>query len=150
MRCITIRPPWSLLVADGRKDIENRPRRTKIRGDVLIHSGKRYDKGAEPRIIAACKKLGLAAPTMEEMRNAPRSAIIGVMRIRDCVEKREVARESRAWASGPFCYLLEQSRVFAQPIPWSGQLGFFEVPERVVARALKSAKKKRQRRHSRP
>ena len=47
MRALSIRPPWSLVVADGRKTIENRPRRTNLRERILIHSGITYNEDAD-------------------------------------------------------------------------------------------------------
>lgn len=32
MRALTIRQPWASLIIEGGKDIENRPRATKVRG----------------------------------------------------------------------------------------------------------------------
>lgn len=39
-KAISIKQPWSFLIASGIKDIENRTWKTKFRGRVLIHAGK--------------------------------------------------------------------------------------------------------------
>ncbi len=139
MRCISIRPPWSLVVADGRKTIENRPRPTRVRGPVLIHSSKRYNDDAEAFIRRACKKIGLPVPTLEDLRATPRGAIIGLVDIVECVSLVDVPRAQRAWALGPYCYFLTRARMFKQPIPYKGSLGFFNVPDEIVARAMRTA-----------
>ena len=38
--------------------------------------------------------------------------------------------------SGPFCHIYANARPFAEPIPYRGAQGFFEVPDHVVAEAL--------------
>lgn len=139
MRCLSIRPPWSLVVADGRKLVENRPRRTRIAEDVLIHSSLKYNEGAEKTIRRTCRALRLPVPTVEQLRQTPRGAIIGSMKIVACVRPEDVPRGQRRWASGPWCYVISETKVFREPIPWKGALGFFKVPDKVVARALRRA-----------
>lgn len=47
MKAITIRQPWTSLIAAGVKTIETRPRRTSYRGRIAIHAGKaRPEQGA--------------------------------------------------------------------------------------------------------
>lgn len=41
------------------------------------------------------------------------------------------------WAFGPYCWLIEDSRLFENPILWCGQLGVFDVPDEIVQEALK-------------
>jgi len=43
MKILSIRQPWSYLIAHGIKDIENRDWTTSYRGLVLIHAGKNVD-----------------------------------------------------------------------------------------------------------
>jgi hypothetical protein len=132
-----------MVVADGRKSIENRPRRTNITEEVLIHASLTYNKAAEESIRQTCRNLRLPEPTLEDLRSTPRGAIIGTMTIVACVTPKEVPHRHRRWASGPWCYLISDSKVFHEPIPWKGALGFFNVPDKVVAGALRSAKRGR-------
>lgn len=142
MRCLSIRPPWSLVVADGRKTLENRPRPTQIRGEVLIHSSLRYDVDAEDFIRVACSKMHMAAPSIEALRAAPRGALVGVMTIVDCLTYVEVPPELRPWRMGPYCYVITNARAFPKPIPWRGSLGFFHVPDDAVTLALKASRRR--------
>lgn len=137
MRCLSIRPPWSLVVADGRKTIENRPRRTRLRERILIHSGTTYVPGAEKRIRDACRKLRLPVPSLEELRATPRGAIIGAATIVDCLELDDVPKRQQPWAFGPYCYVLEDAHMFKTPIPYRGMLGFFPVQDEIVRRAIR-------------
>ena len=134
MRCLSLRPPWSLVVADGRKTIENRPRRTNLRERILIHSSLNYKSEVEDTIRAACRKLRLPVPTLEELRATPLGAIIGAVTIVDCVEPEDVPKREQPWVYGPYCYVLEDAQMFKKPIPWRGALGFFHVPDAIVRR----------------
>ncbi len=49
MKVITIKQPWATLIAKGYKEYEFRTWKTKYRGDILIHAGKRIDKKAIER-----------------------------------------------------------------------------------------------------
>lgn len=44
MKALSIRQPWSWLIANDHKDIENRSWPTNFRGCFLIHAGKKIDK----------------------------------------------------------------------------------------------------------
>lgn len=81
-------------------------------------------------------------PKLEELRNTPRGAIIGVMTIADCVEVHQLPKRYRRWASGPYCYIIENAHMFKSPIPWRGSLGFFRVPDTIVARELARARRR--------
>ncbi len=44
MKVITIKQPWASLIINGYKKYEFRTWNTKFRGEILIHSSKKYDK----------------------------------------------------------------------------------------------------------
>lgn len=44
MKALSIRQPWAWLIVNGYKSIENRTWNTRIRGTILIHAGKGFDK----------------------------------------------------------------------------------------------------------
>ena len=104
-RALSIRQPWAHHILHSGKDIENRPRRTNFRGEVLIHASMKAEPG-----------------TLPEMR---RGGIVGIMRIVGCV-----SQSDSPWFHGPFGYVITEAR----PLPFlrcTGQLGFFNVPEGV-------------------
>ncbi len=72
MKVITIKQPWATLIAKGYKEYEFRTWKTKYRGDVLIHAGKKIDKKAMERF----KYLNLEYPV---------GKIIAQATITDCV-----------------------------------------------------------------
>ena len=56
-------------------------------------------------------------------------AIVGEITITDCVDT-----SSSPWFCGPFGFLLSDPLTYDSPIPYRGQLGFFQVEEAKVAR----------------
>ena len=72
MKVITIKQPWATLIAKGYKEYEFRTWKTKYRGDILIHAGKKIDKKAIERF----KYLNLEYPV---------GKIIAQATITDCV-----------------------------------------------------------------
>lgn len=43
MKALTIRQPWAFAIAEGFKTVENRSRRTRYTGPLLIHAGKAFE-----------------------------------------------------------------------------------------------------------
>lgn len=120
MKALTLQQPWASAVFAAepqRKDIENRQRRTSIRGPVAIHAGKSIDTRAQfPE--------GVKLP---ESRHLARGAILGVADLVDVVEK-----HSSAWFTGPVGYVLANPRPLFQPIAISGRNGLWEIPTKIV------------------
>lgn len=108
---ISIRQPWAWAILDAGKDIENRGRRTSIRGPVLIHAAKTYDEGGETFL----RQKGIEAPY-----DLPRGGIVGAVEIVDCVTS-----SKSDWFFGPVGYVL-RNPVGLELIPCRGQVGFFK------------------------
>lgn len=116
MKALSIRQPWAWLIVHGDKDIENRTWRTKFRGPVLIHAGKKIDRVAYDILTDS----GIDLPPIENLETG---GIIGQTEIVDCVNESD-----SPWFSGPpkYGFVLANSR----PVrfrPCKGQLGFFTV-----------------------
>lgn len=47
MKALTVRQPWAWAIIHGGKDVENRTRHTKHRGQLYIHAGLGYSSEAE-------------------------------------------------------------------------------------------------------
>jgi hypothetical protein len=112
MRAISIRQPWVDLILAGEKDIENRSRRTRHRGPLLVHAGKRLDMSAREELEA----LGFLLPD-----DPMTGGIVGVVDIVDVVED----HPSRWAMAGHFHWVLENPR----PLPFvelTGKLGIWE------------------------
>ena len=80
MKVITIKQPFASLIAEGLKEYEFRTWKTKYRGEILIHAGKKKKK-------KAMKKY--------EMYNLeyPTGCIIAKANLTDCIKIDENARE---------------------------------------------------------
>lgn len=79
IRILSIRQPWTWLIAAGHKGIENRTWSTSYRGPVLLHAGVRMDSEPIERIEY---RYGVKIP-----RDLPRGGIVGIAGLCDCVNK---------------------------------------------------------------
>jgi hypothetical protein len=126
VRAITIKQPWASLIIEGGKDIENRTRRTHVRGWVLVHAGQKQDDPAMVRewgIEVDCFTLdnAHALNAVLDRENPYLGGIIGAMHLADCVE-----HHSSPWFGGPFGYVID--RVVKLPfLPCRGMQGWFNV-----------------------
>jgi hypothetical protein len=127
---LSVRQPWPFAIFHGGKDVENRPRRSHHRGPLLIHASASITREEAEDFRDFIQHQGIRGPWCAG-RNAmdlPTGVILGVVDMVDCVE----ASDSRWWM-GPYGYVLANPRPFATPIPAKGALGFWRVPERLLA-----------------
>jgi len=116
MKALTIKQPWAHLIATGQKDIENRSWPTELRGRVFIHTSKTVDN---VDVAHWCLSRGLRAHISCPLAYG---AIIGEVDIVDCV-----TQSTSPWFIGPYGFVLANPRAYDVPIPYRGQLGFFNV-----------------------
>jgi hypothetical protein len=136
--------PWAEAVISGIKPIENRTQQFQFRTPypqrILLHTGIGYDAAAPLTIYRTCKALGVEPPSS----NGPRGALLGIIELTDCLRAIDVPEPERAWAFTPdhplarpgveyWCYRVRVIERFKRPIPYKGKLGFFEVPDDVLA-----------------
>jgi hypothetical protein len=142
MKCLSLFQPWADLVVSGKKIVELRTwawnGRTNgmlmggFRGEFLVH--------ASSKTSSAIRKSG-----------AVTGAIIGKATVVDVVEYVDLedflADKERHLVDSYFSdwhfrrgraagFILRDALQFRKPIPFKGSLGFFEVPETVVKRAV--------------
>ena len=129
MKCLSISQPFADLIISGEKNIELRNWNTNFRGEFLIHA---------PIKIRAkdCKRLKINKKLIT-------GAIVGKATLYD-VKKYNSAKEikidqkfhyaSKDFYNKKFGFVLKNAKSFRIPIPWKGQLGFFEVklPKTVI------------------
>ena len=124
MKTLSIQQPWAWAIVRGFKDIENRTWRTKYRGPLLIHAGKKEDTESVQYVIrqVAFQTADLPGLVLSDyIRHGHRGAIVGHARLVDCVS----AHRSR-WFEGPWGFVLEDAKPL-QPHPYKGRLGLFDV-----------------------
>lgn len=134
MKALSIRAPWwGAILYDG-KGVENRSRRNRFRGPVLVHASAwfRPDDVLRDMWVAQCiaKGASLFPGDLNAMRELG-GHIVGVVTVTDCV------RESPSpWFFGPFGFVLTNPRPLVTPVPCCGALGFFAPPPDVLAAVL--------------
>jgi ASCH domain len=138
VKALSIMQPWAYCITNGTKRVENRTWSGYYRGPLLIHAGKKYQTGLEHDINRDSPEVDLIG-----MRRSTRGAIVGVCRMIDCIPPGDDARlapDQRIWADpSQFKFLVADVLAFAEPIPWKGMLGFFDVPDAVVLNAIDKA-----------
>jgi len=133
MRCLSIKQPWSWLIVNGYKDIENRNWNTNFRGYFLIHASKTFDMDGYNWIKDNKESLGISnLPLSYEYELG---GIVGYARIVDCVTSFD-----SIWFTGKYGFVIED----AKPLKFDkckGQLKFFSIPvvwEEFEIRTLKA------------
>jgi hypothetical protein len=119
MKALSIRQPWAWLIVHGHKDVENRTWATNYRGPLLVHAGLTLDPD-HARAAELAQEQGIALPATPEL---PRGAIVGRVRIVDCVDW-----HPSPWFQGPYAFVLEDAEPL-EPVPFRGMLGLFNGPD---------------------
>jgi len=126
-KAISVRQPWAEYIIGHGKDVENRTWETDYRGPLLIHAGKAWGPGCGPhwdpydttRLIVRGR---CGAPDLPPEAFV-RSAIIGQVDMVDCT----FGYPSK-WAELYSCHwVFANPRRWADPVPWKGRLGLFDV-----------------------
>jgi len=135
MKAISTRPIWGGLIMGAGKDIENRSRRTHIRGWVLLHANldvSQADFLNARRLVMdnsalffnnqAVVNLLWAKPDWSFDKDAWQAGgIIGAIHISDCVTE-----SASPWFTGPFGWVID--RIVKLPFfPCQGKQGWFNV-----------------------
>jgi hypothetical protein len=146
MKCLSTRPPWARLLVLGIKPVENRSWGTDYRGPLLIHQSRTWDQDGYMWVLDQAAKLKIALSTFETILLASKAArgsgIIGMVHLDEVLGPRRRLRHckepSEWWRDlDQFGWYVRDALNFETAIPYRGQLGLFDVPDRVVAGALK-------------
>ena len=109
---ISIREPWVWLIMEGYKDIENRGRPWKHRGELLIHASSNQQELLED-LEWVEEEHGIIIPK-EELNFG---AFVGMVDMIDCVDT-----HSSDWFSGEYGFVLENPRRI-EPIAYKANAG---------------------------
>lgn len=122
MKCLSVSQPFADLIISGKKTIELRKWNTNFRGEFLIHAPIKIR-------TEDCKRLKINKKFVT-------GAIIGKAELYE-VKKYNSSTEVKAdqnfhlasknFHDRTFGFMLKNSKPFRIPIPWKGQLGFFDV-----------------------
>lgn len=122
MKCLTVKQPWAYAIMHLGKDIENRTRHTKIRGEVAIHAAKSIDMDAYFEL----KGDGYELPPFDQLQLGQ---IIGTVEIVDSVEEHP-SEWKQEYTIG---YVLANPKPLKIGIPYRGQLGFWNVDDTLLS-----------------
>ena len=122
MKCLSISQPFADLIISGKKTIELRKWNTNFRGEFLIHAPIKIR-------IEDCKRLKITKKIVT-------GVIIGKAELYD-IKKYNSAKEvkkdqklhfaSKNFQNKTFGFKIKNAKPLRIPIPWKGQLGFFDV-----------------------
>ncbi|WBF05198.1 ASCH_ASC-1 domain containing protein [Burkholderia phage CSP3] len=129
MKALSIRQPWAWLVAAGHKDIENRTWRTSYRGPLLIHASKGMTIAEYVDVRGFLRLIGREDIEMPHPKELERGGIIGVADLMAVVPP--AGRTSPWHMEGCYGLYLRNARPLPF-IPYTGRLGIFDVPDRVL------------------
>lgn len=111
---LSVRQPWAWLIVSGYKDVENRSRRTKHSGPLLIHASLTKTDFAKLQAEVE-RKHGVVVPDDVE-----RGGIVGVVDVIGCEER----PQSKWHAHGHYGWMLANPRRLTFR-PCAGALGLF-------------------------
>ena len=122
MKCLSVSQPFADLIISGKKTIELRTWNTKFRGEFLIHSPLKIR-------TEDCKRLKIT-------KQLETGVIVGKAEIYDVKSYKninEIKKDqifhfaSKNFQKKIYGFMLKNAKALRVPIPWKGQLGFFDV-----------------------
>lgn len=130
MKALSIKQPWAYLICSGYKDIENRNWRIgresapgfhlELPARIYVHASKTSECDEDTLRWVAER---LEPEQYFDVEQAHMTgAIIGEVTITACVTE-----SASRWFVGPYGFVLKDAKLYDRPIPYRGQLGFFEV-----------------------
>lgn len=124
MKCLSLKQPYAELLVSGKKTIELRDWNTRFRGKFLIHASKNID----------CER---AAYLGIDYRMLTQGAIIGIALLYDVKQYKNRAEleidyykhyaDTMKIGSFKYGFMVKNANRLQNPIPYRGQLNFFEV-----------------------
>jgi activating signal cointegrator 1 len=133
IRALTVRFPWSALIADGEKGVENRTWGTKYRGPVLIHSSAA--RGDMDHLPVNPKGPQYRVPEHLQARGS----ILALANITGC-HPFEPGCCPSAWAEptpGVFHWAVSGVLPLSRPIPAKGRLGLWKPGRELIVDVLR-------------
>jgi hypothetical protein len=123
MKALSIKQPWAWAILHAGKGYENRTwaihDQIVLPTRIIIHASKKIDTEG---LFWMQKELGIYPPA-----NLPVGCLVGEVDIIACHDCELFGRPNSKWAFGPFAWELANPVAYAEPIPYKGQLGLFEV-----------------------
>ena len=121
MKCLSVCQPFANLILEGKKTIELRKWNTEFRGEFLVHAPRKI-------LTDDCKRLKIKT-------NLITGAIIGkveLVSVKKYENELEINLDSKKHLASNYAtenkygFILEKPKQLKVPIPYNGQLNFFE------------------------
>lgn len=146
MRAISLWQPWASLVACGAKRIETRHWPTSYRGPLAIHAAKRWTRELREQAL----EHGFREALWPDGNTwpLPLGAIVCVVDLDTCalivhpggtrpgvldpLALRAQEKDFGNYEAGRYAWGLKNLRRLAEPIPFRGAQGFFDVPDELL------------------
>lgn len=125
MLALTLIQPWATCIAHGPKRVENRAWGPHVRTPfkLAIHAGQTFDQSDHDEIML------MAWREIPPPGECPKGAIVAVATVVAVVPAE--ARPGDVWASGPYCWVLEDVRALPRPVPCRGMRRLWALPTAV-------------------
>ena len=127
MKCLSVCQPFANLILEGKKTIELRKWNTEFRGEFLVHAPRKI-------LTDDCKRLKIKT-------NLITGAIIGkveLVSVKKYENELEINLDSKKHLASNYAtenkygFILERPKQLKVPIPYNGQLNFFEFKPEVL------------------
>lgn len=135
MKCISLWQPWATLWASGSKQIETRSWALKHRGPLAVHAAKVF-KADERDMCFEEPFHSELLKSIDSIDAMPLGVIVGIVNISDCKTSEhlhriisELEREFGDYSAGRYGWIANKFKPFAEPLPYKGQQGLFDVPD---------------------
>jgi hypothetical protein len=139
MKGLTIRQPWVYAIFHLGKDVENRDWFNDIRGTIAVQASKTLtnkdyllDRHSIGEAVGHSHDVAIPAKNDLTM-----GAIVGTVDIIGCVRQYH-----SLWFVGKYGFVLRNPQPLIESIPFSGQLGFWDVPTDVEAEITRQLRRK--------
>ena len=160
MKAISLWQPWAQLVAIGAKRIETRHWPTNVRGTIAIHAAKKWNRELRELSFGSPFREALyPGASITWAGPAALGAIVAVADLYTCapivhpggaagarqsvLDPLALSAQEKAFGNydlseGPrFAWGLCNVLALVKPIPFTGKQGFFDVPDELIAGALR-------------
>ena len=112
MKCLSICQPFAELIIQNKKIIELRTWNTNFRGEFLVHAPIKIRK-------EEYKKLKIGKVELYDVKKYGS--------LKEIQTDKNKHFSSKTFHEKTFGFILKNAKSFRVPIPWKGQLGFFDV-----------------------
>ena len=122
MKCLSICQPFAELIIQNKKIVELRKWNTNFRGEFLVHAPIKIRKEEYKKLKIKEKLTTGAIIGKVELYDVKKYDSLKEIQIDEKKHFRSIISEEKK-----FGFILRNAKPFRIPIPWKGQLGFFDV-----------------------